>query len=260
MLNDTRQWRIYELLRNRGSVRVTELQQELSASDMTIRRDLKKMAEAGLLKRVHGGAVSVDCRAVERSFGRRQVEELTRKLAIAKLARGLIQCGQTIFLDASTTCHELAKQLTNDAGVRIVTNSLSVLLELSNRDALETTSLGGTLEQDGNTLDGPVALDNAERLGVDVCFFSACGFTPNGITNPGPIGTSVKRAVIRNAGKSVLLAAATKFGRRGFIEFCTWSEVDVLVSDSLSDKHVKPISDLGVEVLIAEVASEGGQP
>lgn len=252
MLGEPRHWRIYELLRQRGSVRVTELQQELAASDMTIRRDLNKMAQAGLVKRVHGGAVLADCHAAERSFRLRQVEQLPRKLAIARVARSLIQNGQTIFLDASTTCHELAKQLTNDTGVRVVTNSLSVVLELSSREHLEVACLGGVLEGDGNTLDGPMALDAAERLHVDVCFFSAYGFTPQGITNPGMIGTSVKKSMIRDAQKSVLLADATKLGRKGFIEFCRWSDVDVLVCDGLSDKQLQPISKQSVEVIVAQ--------
>ena len=256
MLSDSRQKTIYEHLRVHGSVQVTNLGADLGVSEMTVRRNLEEMARAGLLKRVHGGAVLRDPLDMERSFFHRQVEELPRKMAIASLARELIQPGQTIFLDGSTTCHELAKQLTSDTVAHIVTNSLAVLLELKNRPNLELTILGGTLNTDGNTVDGPLAVENAEKFSVDVCFFSAYGFTPRGISNPGLIGTSIKKAMIRGGTRSVLLADATKFGRRGFVEFCPWNDVDLLVTDSLSDNELQPIAEQSVELRIARVTQE----
>ena len=259
MQAETRKWKIYESLRQHGSVHVTELRKAFSASDMTIRRDLQSMAQAGLLKRVHGGAVLADADEAEQPFRNRQVEELDRKLIIAALARGMVSEGQTIFLDGSTTCYELAKQLANDAGVRVVTNSLAVLLELRGRSQLEVTSLGGVIEQDGNTLDGPLAIDNAEQLSVDVCFFSAYGFTSRGISNPGLIGTSIKKAMIRNAQRSILLADATKFGRKGFIKFCNWSDVDMLVSDSLSEQELEPIAKQSVEIMVPQAVAAGDE-
>jgi DeoR family fructose operon transcriptional repressor len=256
-LNEARQNSIYETVRRRGSIKVTELEKMLRASDMTIRRDLAELAQKGLIRRVHGGAVLAAGSFTERSFAARLVEELDRKIAIARLAVTFLKGGETLYIDASTTCNELAKRLSNDLKLKIVTNSVGILLELQNRKNLEVTLLGGTLETDGNTLGGPLSQENAEKLAVDCCFFSARGFSRDAITNPGMVGTTIKRTMIRHAARVFLLADATKFNQRGFIELCRWKDVDVLVTDSgLAQRVLKPIADQGVEVHVAPLRKD----
>jgi DeoR family fructose operon transcriptional repressor len=260
LLNEARQNSVYELVRQRGSVRVTELEELLHVSDMTIRRDLGDLARKGLIRRVHGGAMLVEGARTEQTFVARQVEELERKAAIARLAATLLKGGETIYLDAGTTCHELAKRLTNDMDLKVVTDSLAILRELLNRKNLEVTILGGTLEKDENALGGPLAQANAEKLAVDCCFFSARGFTRDRITNPGMIGTTIKKTMIRHASKVILLADSTKFNQRGFIEICRWKEVDVLVTDSgVTRRALKPIAARRVEIHIAALGKTGAQ-
>jgi DeoR/GlpR family transcriptional regulator of sugar metabolism len=257
LLNETRQDTVYDLIRKHGGVRVSELEKWLQVSDMTIRRDLEDLAKKGLVRRVHGGAVLVEGVHTERSFVTRAVEELNRKMAIARLAVRFLKGNETLYIDCSTTCNELAKRLSNDMELKIVTNSVAILLDLQNRKNLEITLLGGTLEKDGNSLGGPLTQENAEKLAVDCCFFSAGGFTTDIITNPGMIGATVKKTMIRNAAKVFLLADSTKFNQRGFIELCRWRDVDALVTDSvLTQRDLKPIADQGVEVHIAPLGKD----
>ena len=241
---ETRKRVIFDLLGQRGTVTIAELKSTLGVSDMTVRRDIKMMAEEGLLRRVHGGAVAIEEQYEDTSFLSRQVEELERKQAIASRAMEFLNGGESIYLDGSTTCGELAKLLaTTDKSFLVVTDSLYVILELNNKKNIELLVLGGVLDKDGNTFDGILSVDNARKVMVDRCFFSAKGFSTDYISNAVMTGSQVKQLMIHQAHKCFLLADSTKFGKRGVIKLCDWEDVDVLVSDdALDQRELKPIA------------------
>jgi DeoR/GlpR family transcriptional regulator of sugar metabolism len=249
---ETRKRKIFDLLLQQKTVSVAELSRLLSVSDMTIRRDIRSMAKEGLLKQVHGGAVRPQGNDVERPFSARQVEQLGRKQAIAREVLSWLQGNETFYIDGSTTCSELSQLLKFHKQHMVVTDSLSVLKELGGCPGIELVVLGGTLERDGNTFDGLLAVENARRIQVDCCFFSATGFSDEDIVNAGMIGSQVKQMMIRNARKVVLLADSTKYGKNGIFKLCRWSEVDVLFSDSdLPEADRNTIRAAGTEVRIA---------
>jgi DeoR/GlpR family transcriptional regulator of sugar metabolism len=181
---ESRKKLIHDFLLQEGVVTVSELIQILSVSDMTNRRDIRSLASEGLLKQVHGGAVCVDRICEERSFSARHIEQQAQKRAIALLAPSLLQDGQSLFLDGSTTCSELAQPLKGARRFTVVTDSLSVLNQLSSSHDIELLVLGGVLKRDGNTFDGPLAIEGTSRIRVDCCFFSAAGFSENGVRKP----------------------------------------------------------------------------
>ena len=252
---ETRKRIIYDLLTRKGSVTIVELARDLGVTDMTVRRDIAAMEKEGSLRRVHGGAVAIEGATMETSFTARRVKSRNQKVAIAKRAAGLLDSANALFIDGSTTCSELARLLPSGSGRQIVTDSLSVLLELNGRPGLELILLGGTLDQDGNTFDGVLAVENAGRIKVDLCFFSANGFDPEGVFNAGMIGSQVKQIMIRNSRRSVLLADSTKWGAGGMFKLCDWAEVDVLVSDSdIAPETAENLRGRHTEVIIAERA------
>jgi DeoR/GlpR family transcriptional regulator of sugar metabolism len=254
---ETRKRMIFDLLLQRETVTVAELSGLLAVSDMTVRRDIRSMAEEGLLKQVHGGAVRLQKSEVERSFSARRVEELARKQAIAREVLSWLQGDETFYIDGSTTCSELSRLIKGRGRHTVVTDSLSVLNELGGCAGIELVLLGGTLERDGNTFDGLLAVENARRIQVDCCFFSATGFSDEDVVNAGMTGSQVKQLMIRNARKVVLLADSTKYGKRGIFKLCRWSDVDVLFADSgLPEPARAAIRAAGTEVRVAEV--EGG--
>ena len=256
MLAQERRRTIYELVRKRGSVKVSELQEMLSVSDMTVRRCLNKMADEGLLRRVHGGAIFDEPWEKERSFAARKVRELGKKLAIAQAAVSLLRDGDSIYIDGSTTCSELARSLRNGTRLTVVTDSLAVLLDLKDRKGISVVLLGGQLQEDGNTLGGMLAKKNASKFSVQWCFFSASSFSKRSIGNAGMIGVEVKTTMIRKAARTVLLADATKCGRQGFIELCPWDDVDMLFTTEGVPEDVRAaIAVQGVDV---RIVTEGG--
>jgi DeoR/GlpR family transcriptional regulator of sugar metabolism len=248
---ETRTRTIFDLLRSQGTVQVAELTRLLEVSDMTVRRDLRSMAAEGLLRPVHGGAVALSSFGEEKSFAARQVEEQGRKTAIAREAVAILQDGESLYLDGSTTCAELARLLKGGNHV-VITDSLSVLTELNGRPGIELVLLGGSLDRDGNTFDGLLAVESARRIQADCCFFSARGFSPEGVSNAGMTGSQVKQIMIQSSRRCFLLADSTKYGRSGVIRLCGWPEVDVLVTDSgLPETARELIRQAGAQVRVA---------
>ena len=189
----------------------------------------------------------------------RRVEQLEKKQAIAREALSWSQDNQIFYIDGSTTCSELSRLLKGRGRHTVVTDGLSVLNELGGCPGIELVLLGGTLERDGNTFDGLLAVENARRIQVDCSFFSATGFSDEDVVNSGMIGSQVKQLMIRNARKVVLLADSTKFGRRGIIKLCRWSDVDVLFSDcGLPESARTAIRAAGTEVRIADGEGRAG--
>jgi DeoR/GlpR family transcriptional regulator of sugar metabolism len=251
---ETRKRMIFDLLLQQETVTVAELCRLLSVSDMTIRRDIRSMEREGLLKQVHGGAVRLQRNDAEEPFSARRVEQIERKQAIAREALSWAQDNETFYIDGSTTCSELSQLLKARGRHTVVTDSLSVLNKLGGCPGIELVLLGGTLERDGNTFDGLLAVENARRIQVDCCFFSATGFSDEEVVNAGMIGSQVKELMIRNARKVSLLADSTKYGKRGIFKLCRWSDVDVLFADcDLPELARRAIHAAGTEVRIAGI-------
>jgi len=246
---------IYAILRKKGRVSCLELQQDLGVSLMTVRRDLDKLVSKGLVQKFHGGAeLSRPNLLQELPFSKRKRVEVEKKVAIATEAVNLVADGDRIYIDGSTTGEEFAKRLRGRQNLIVVTDSLSIQLELFQTPGITVILLGGTLQADGNTIEGPIAIDNAHRLKCDKAFFSCAGFDESGITNPGPIGTEIKRIVSTRADKSILLADSTKWGKRGFMQFMDLSEIDLLVTDdSISNEALEVLKRIHVETLVSAI-------
>ena len=253
MLNITRQQKIYNLIKDRGSASVSELQELFGVSEMTIRRDLKTLDGEGIITRVHGGA-AVSHLPGETLFSDRVVVNKELKCAIAETAVSKIEQNDSIFIDGSTTCSELADILPEDMNITVCTNSLEAIIKLRRKNGISILSLGGDLAGDGNTFDGLMTSEAAEKIVVDKCFISGASFTEKGAFNAGMVGTAVKKIMLGNSRKGYLLADSTKYKGRGMIELCKWPDIDVFICDNLLPETFKPnFMSLGIEIIFAQV-------
>lgn len=246
---ETRKRIIFDLVRENGTVSIQRLVDRLGVSDMTVRRDIGAMAAEGLLRRVHGGAAALESPPEDPPFAARQVEELARKQAIARFAAQTLKGGESLYLDGSTTCGELARLIPAELPFLVATDSLHVVATLSRHPKVELLVLGGVLQHDGNTIDGVLAVESARKVMVDCCFFSAKGFTSEYISNAVMIGSQVKQIMIRSSSRTVFLADSTKLGARGVIKLCDWSEVDeFLTDDGLPGAEIEAIRSKDTQV------------
>lgn len=251
---DRRREVIYDQLLKEDRVSIVDLQKLLGVSEMTVRRTLQQMADEGILRRVHGGAVREKLWEKERSFSLREVDKLDVKGKLAEAVVARLKNDQTLFLDGGTTCYEIAKRIPVEYNLTVITDSVAILLELRNRSKVNVILLGGQLSADGNTVDGMLASENAEKLGVEWCIFSVGGFSETALGNPGLIGTQTKKIMIRRAMNSLCVADSSKFGRYFIYDLAGWDGIDVFMTDSnLPEEAGRHISKYGTEVITINV-------
>jgi DeoR/GlpR family transcriptional regulator of sugar metabolism len=209
MLKDERQKLILETLRQNGRVLANELSQHFGVSEDTVRRDLRELAEAGQLERVHGGGLPHSPAAV--SFRERMGQALIAKQEIARAAVRLVQNGQVLLLDGGTTTLAVARQLPPNLHVSVITNSPSIAIELAEKDRIEVVLIGGKLYKDSLVTTGSVALEMLRAIHVDLCMLGICSLHPEvGITTPDLEEAGIKRAMVACADQVVAMATAEK--------------------------------------------------
>jgi DeoR/GlpR family transcriptional regulator of sugar metabolism len=239
MLAKQRQALILQEVRGAGSARVSELTMRLGVSDMTIRRDLEVLARAGLIDKVHGGAVLPDAPSShEPGFETKSAPEQAAKAAIAWAAAELVTPGSAIGLSAGTTTCALAERLIGIPGITIVTNSVRVVSLLGSGQAAEHSARNASVVLTGGTptpsdaLVGPIAGLTIHSLHLDVLFLGCHGIDPvAGLTTPNLAEAQTNRAFVQAARKVTVVADHTKWGTVGLSSFADLSEVDTLVTD-----------------------------
>jgi DeoR/GlpR family transcriptional regulator of sugar metabolism len=240
MLARHRQSLILEDIRRAGSARVSDLTQRLGVSDMTIRRDLEVLARAGLIEKVHGGAVLPGAPSShEPGFEAKSVLERPEKEAIARAAAALVVPGTAIALSAGTTTFALAHYLLDIPGLTIVTNSMRVanLFETA-RPAVQVGAdasvvLTGGVRTPSDALVGPIADLAIRSLHVDLLFLGCHGIDLEaGLTTPNLAEAETNRAFVHAARRVTVVADHTKWAIVGLSSFAGLDEVDTLITDS----------------------------
>ncbi len=247
---------IFQILSKQGTVRVTELQELLGVSDMTVRRCLNAMAADGLIRRLHGGAATVEG-GESRFMQFRNTLNTNVKASLANRAVDFMVEGGSVFLDSGTTCFEVAKRLAaGNQRMNVFTDSIKVTRELQSSRHLTTILLGGTLCDDMTTLDGPLTAEAASRISLDLCLFSADGFNEDRLDNKYLAGAMTKKIVISRSQRSMFICDSSKFDKRCCFMFCAWDEVDIFLTDAnLPVKVRKSIAEKGVDVQVASELS-----
>ena len=215
-LGEQRRDIISELLQESGAVTITDLQARFGVSPMTARRDLAILADRGVARRTHGGAVLPSLAARENSFAQRLRNAPEAKARLAEAAFALLAPGETVFLDASSTTYFVARLIAERGlGVRVITNSLPVLQELSESEA-RVVAIGGTFRRLTCSYVGPGAVRAVREHFADRLLMSVTGVTPGGVmTDADVLEAEVKRRMLEQAAQSVLLLDDSKLAARG---------------------------------------------
>jgi DeoR/GlpR family transcriptional regulator of sugar metabolism len=230
-----RRQEILARVRRDGAVRVGELVEALDVSDMTIRRDIARLAERGLLVRVHGGATVADIpgSSFEPTFNTKLGEQVAEKLAIARAAAELVPAGSSIALSAGTTTLAVAEELREVEGLTVVTNSIPAANALHDPARGDrTVILTGGSRTPSDALVGPVAVSSLRHLHVDQVFLGVHGFSERtGCTSPNMVEAAMNQALIASAAATVVVADHTKLRLIGLSTIIGLDEIDVLISD-----------------------------
>lgn len=243
-LAQQRHERIVHEVRLRGAARVAELASLLHVSDMTVRRDLDALDEAGLLVKVHGGAtVALDLTSDEPGFEAKSLRNTAEKIGIAEAAAELAEAGGTVGITAGTTTWRLAAELAPIPNLTVVTNSVRVAEVFNAHPRTDRQMiLTGGVRTPSDALVGPIAVTALASLHVDTLFIGVHGMSERaGFTTPNMLESDTNRAFIGAAGKKVVLADHTKWDITGLSSFAALPDVDVLITDTHIDPEAEDV-------------------
>jgi DeoR family transcriptional regulator of aga operon len=249
---------ILRLLLNHGKTSVEELTEHFKTSAASIRRDLVRLEERGLVHRTHGGAMLAgqvyEPFRFDASFHVREHRFAKEKQRIAMAAAKLVGENETIGFSAGTTTTLVARALRLRTGLHIVTNAVNIGMELSANRDLETTLTGGCMRWPGAfSMIGPMALESLNAVVMDKVFLGACGIDPrHGATTIEAEEAAVFRAMSRRARKVIVVADSSKVGMTSPAVICPTQAIDILITDDgISDDAAKAFRQADVQVLIA---------
>jgi DeoR family fructose operon transcriptional repressor len=255
MYAEERQQAIASLVIAQGRASVTELAHAYDVTTETVRRDLATLDKAGVLRRVHGGAVPVRAlHLVEPGVGERETTRSQHKDAIATAAADFFPLsGASVLLDAGTTTARIAAQLPTDRELIVVTNSVPIAARLAAMPSVSLQLLGGRVRGLTQAAVGEQTLRVLDTLRVDVAFIGTNAVTVrHGLSTPDSDEAAVKRAMVKAANYVVVVADSSKVGREDFVSFAPISSVDVLITDSeIGAADRAQLTRSGVEVVVA---------
>lgn len=246
---------VYRTLMERKTMSVAEIRELLGVSAMTARRCLDDLHAEGLIHRIHGGAMVVDLWSQDSLYQQRMLHRTEIKATLARRALEYVPETGSIFIDSGTTCFEIAKLLASfKGGGVVITDGIAAALELRGKNHFKTILIGGEIAEDGNSMDGSLAVEFVSNISVDVMFFSASGFNDEGLENSILAGRTAKKILIGKSRKSVCVIDSVKYCQPRCFRMFEWTDIDVLVTDSgLPEAARKAIGRQGVEIVPVEV-------
>jgi DeoR family transcriptional regulator of aga operon len=258
-----RRRRLGELVRSHGFLRVADASRLLGVSEVTVRADLSVLESEGGITRVHGGAVPAAVREFPLEQTVRQDADIKRR--IGERAVEMIRSGESVLLDVGSTALAAARALVARDDLRdvvVLTNGLSIALALEPAiPRLSVVVIGGTLRPLQHSLVDPHATDALAGVHADVALIGCNGVDPDaGVTNLNLAEAQVKRSMVRSSARRILLADASKLGRRHLGRIGAVEDFDVLVTaGEPAAASLAPIRALGVAVEVADPEHRAGK-
>ncbi|MEU3062705.1 DeoR/GlpR family DNA-binding transcription regulator [Streptomyces subrutilus] len=247
-----RQQEILRLAREAGRVDVLSLADRFEVTAETVRRDLKALDRAGLVRRVHGGAIPAGRLDFEPDLSEREATAAGEKDRIAAAALAELPDGASVVLDAGSTVARLAALIPVESALTVVTHALPVAARLADHTGVDLHLVGGRVRHRTRAAVDAWALRAYAEIRADVLFLATNGFcAQGGLTTPDLAEAAVKRAAMAAARRVVLLADSAKAGQEHFARFGSFAEVDLLITDTgLAPAQHAAIEAAGTEVVL----------
>ncbi len=242
---------ITQLAGEQGSVRVRELSELFQVSEVTIRSDLELLTQQGFLLRDRGGAILNENGGLFVAYAQRAAVNLEVKRRIGRFAATLVNPGATIIMDSGTTVMEMAKCLSNDLSLTVITNALNVAIHIGSLPNARVIVLGGSLIRETISTLGHNVERDLNELVVQITFLGANAMDAEfGVTETSAELARGKRLMVHAARRVILLADSYKWGRVSFAKVLSLSDIDLLVSDTgLPMEAQAAIRNLGIELI-----------
>jgi DeoR/GlpR family transcriptional regulator of sugar metabolism len=245
---------LLKVAKERGAITVTESASQFAVSADTIRRDLDYLADRGLLKRTHGGAVPIDDVIVpDLPVTQRLISRAAEKGRIARQAAALIADGETLLIYGGSTTRAFVAELGSRRSLTIVTNDLGIPAALTPEIVRAVYVLGGQVLVQSQITIGAVGFPQAGPISADTAVLGVGGISERGLSTSVFEEAAMMAAMATAARRVIVLADATKLGRSVFAQVVPLHEVDVLVTDA--DPPPQLVGDLrvaGIQIIVAD--------
>ena len=254
LLSEERRSRILQELQNHGQVTATELSKTFAVSEITIRRDLRELADDGSLRRIYGGAVTVHPEQTEPPVVQRISYNEEYKKLIGRAAAELIHDGDSVFIGSGSTTTYVARNLVGKEKITVVTNALNIGIELAMAEEITVIIIGGLMRPSELSMVGHIAEKALQEVRLDkiILGIPAIHFE-KGLTNDYLPEVMTDRTLIGMANEVILVADHTKFEKVCSAYLAPITAVSTLVTDYLTDKkYLDQIKDLGITVVVAD--------
>jgi DeoR family transcriptional regulator, glycerol-3-phosphate regulon repressor len=234
MTPEDRQHEMARLIARNGAQSVEALASRFGVSAETVRRDLGRLARSGVIQKVHGGARTAPA-PLEGSFAERMAEDAEAKEVIAAKLAALVTPGETLFIDTGSTTLACARALRHTRGLTVVTNSVRIAQAFDGGDA-QVILLGGTYKADNAQTVGPETLRQIAEFRADRAILTPAALDADGTVLDADLDEAqVARAMHRHARSTVIVAAASKLGRRAPHRVCGVAEIATLLTETLPE-------------------------
>jgi DeoR/GlpR family transcriptional regulator of sugar metabolism len=251
---EERRSRILFLINEKKSILVQETAALFDVTEETIRRDLKVLEKQGLLIRTHGGAILSDDLVAEAPLEIREGINIAGKDAIGRAAARLINSGDTVILDASTSSLFVAKHIKDIKAITVITNAEKVIFELSGCEDINVISTGGILRHRSLSFVGRAAENTLGNYHANKFFFSCKGFSPSkGLTDSNEQESDIRKAMLKCSERAIFLCDSTKFDKVGYVTTARLENIGLLITDApLPEGWEDKIKEAGIEIIIAK--------
>lgn len=248
-----RQNKILQWIKQRDRITVGEVCEHYAVSEATARRDLETLAATGRVQRVHGGAIAIEKAPPEMPILQRQVDQIDEKQRIGVLAASLVKDGETIFLGSGTTVLEVARNLLERQNLTVITNSLPVIILLSDFSNITVVCVGGLLRPSEFSFIGHIAEQVLTEIRVDRVFIGVRAINiKEGLTNDYLPETLTDRAILNIGQHNIVVADHTKFGRTSTVLLVPIDDIHTIITGrEASADFIKELTRKNINVFIA---------
>jgi DeoR/GlpR family transcriptional regulator of sugar metabolism len=241
---------IAQVIEENARASVIELSKRLSVSEVTIRKDLAALEDQGSVLRTHGGAISIGRSRAELAFEVRARLHKTEKSLIGAEAARLVEDGDSIALDASSTALQIARHLKARRELTVATNGIRVAMELAGQPSITVLMPGGAVRWEAFSLVGRWGTAVLRQLNIRKAFVGAVGFTiDEGLTDVNAEEAELKRAMVVTAKDVIGVFDHTKWNRVAMATFCPTDRLKLVISDDRAPAdYVRAARARGIEV------------
>lgn len=244
---------IAEYVRTYGETRLDDLAEHFCVSRMTVHRDIEKLAQQGVLRKLHGAVTAQPSSVYESLYSYRSQSDTKIKAALARAAMAELTPGQAVAMDDSTTVGAMAAMISHAAPLTIVTNSLGLMQNLANQNEVALIAIGGTYAPTYNAFIGPGCEAALARIRVNLALVSASGVADGEALVQDAQVTRAKTAMLAAAERRVLMLASAKFGRIALNKLAQLADFHAIYTDTgLPPAQADALREAGVALTLVD--------